>query len=117
MTDFLKHSDFDLSLSGVISQVTYWLVILLFVITGANSLGLSEIAGMLQQLANYLPKIIVAIVVSIVVVVARTMVDLGLAGRTDDTVVASHHVVCGGVDLVSWSSAVSCDTGVIHTIV
>ncbi|HWU35534.1 MAG TPA: hypothetical protein VN023_09900 [Methylovorus sp.] len=60
---FLKHSEFDLTLSGVISQVVYWLVILLFVITGANALGLNEVAVMLHQLANYLPKIIIAILV------------------------------------------------------
>jgi hypothetical protein len=60
---FLKHSEFDLTLSGVISQVVYWLVILLFVITGANILGLSEVAQMLHQLANYLPKIIIAIII------------------------------------------------------
>jgi hypothetical protein len=62
---FLKHSDFDLSLSGIISQVVYWLVILLFIITGANTLGLNEVATMLNHLANYLPKIIVAIFVLI----------------------------------------------------
>ncbi|SNR72335.1 Conserved TM helix [Methylobacillus rhizosphaerae] len=62
---FLKHGDFDLTLSSVISQVIYWLVILLFVITGANTLGLTEVAHMLNNLANYLPKIIVAILVLI----------------------------------------------------
>lgn len=62
---FLKHSDFDLTISGIISQVVYWLVILLFVITCANTLGLTEVASMLHQLANYLPKIIVAILVLI----------------------------------------------------
>lgn len=62
---FLSHSGVDLTLSGVISQVIYWLVILLFVITGANSLGLTEVAGMLNSLAHYLPKIIVAILVLI----------------------------------------------------
>jgi len=62
---FLQHSEFDLTLSGIIGQVIYWLVILLFVITGANTLGLNEVAGMLHQLANYLPKIIVAILVMI----------------------------------------------------
>jgi hypothetical protein len=54
-----------LTLSGVISQVVYWLVILLFIITGANALGLNEVAEMLNHLANYLPKIIIAIVVLI----------------------------------------------------
>ncbi|HZV99461.1 MAG TPA: hypothetical protein VFF74_10775 [Methylophilaceae bacterium] len=62
---FLKYGDFDLTLSGIISEVVYWLVILLFVITGANTLGLSEVAQMLNQLANYLPKIIVAILILI----------------------------------------------------
>lgn len=62
---FLKNDDFDVSLSGIVSQVVYWLVILLFVITGANALGMTEVALMLNQLANYLPKIIVAIVVLI----------------------------------------------------
>lgn len=62
---FLQHSEFDLTLSGIIGQVIYWLVILLFVITGANILGLNEVANMLHQLANYLPKIIVAILVMI----------------------------------------------------
>ena len=62
---FLQHGEFDLTLSGIISKVVYWLVILLFVITGANALGLNEVADMLNQLANYLPKIIVAILVLI----------------------------------------------------
>ena len=62
---FLSHSEMDLTLSGVISLVIYWLVILLFVTTGANTLGLNEVAAMLSHLANYLPKIIIAILVLI----------------------------------------------------
>ena len=62
---FINHGNFNVTLSGIISQVVYWLVILLFVITGANALGLSEVAVLLQQLASYLPHIIVAILVLI----------------------------------------------------
>ncbi len=62
---FMSHASFSLTLSDIISQLIYWLVILLFVITGANTLGLSEVAILLQQLASYLPHIIVAIVVLI----------------------------------------------------
>lgn len=62
---FINHGNFNVTLSGIISQVVYWLVILLFVITGANALGLSEVAILLQQLASYLPHIIVAILVLI----------------------------------------------------
>ncbi|PPD16499.1 MAG: hypothetical protein CTY27_05235 [Methylotenera sp.] len=62
---FINHGNFNVTLSGIISQVVYWLVILLFVITGANALGLTEVAVLLQQLASYLPHIIVAILVLI----------------------------------------------------
>jgi hypothetical protein len=60
LESYLQSDEYDVSLSGIIR-----LVILLFVITGANALGLTEIADMLKQLAHYLPKVIVAIVVLI----------------------------------------------------
>lgn len=62
---FMRSANFEVSLSGIISQVMYWLVILLFVITCANSLGMGEVADLLHQLASYLPHIIVAILVVI----------------------------------------------------
>jgi hypothetical protein len=62
---FMSHGNIHLSLSDIVSQVMYWLVIILFVITGANALGLNEVAVLLHQLASYLPHIIVAIVVVI----------------------------------------------------
>ncbi len=65
LESFMNQGSMSLSLSGIISQVVYWLVITLFIITGANILGLSEVAVLLQQLANYLPRIIVAIIVLI----------------------------------------------------
>ena len=65
LESFMNHGDLNITLSGIISQTIYWLVILLFVITGANSLGLTEVAVLLQRLAGYLPHIIVAILVVI----------------------------------------------------
>jgi len=62
---FINSGSFNLTLSGVISQVIYWLVIILFVITGANTLGLNEVANLLHDLASYLPRIILAILVMI----------------------------------------------------
>ncbi|SDK73632.1 Conserved TM helix [Methylophilus rhizosphaerae] len=62
---FMNSASFNVTLSGIISQVIYWLVILLFVITCANSLGMTEVALLLRELASYLPHIIVAILVVI----------------------------------------------------
>ena len=62
---FLKHGGIDLTLAGIISEVVYWMVILLFIITCANTLGMREVANMLNAVANYLPRIIGAIFVLI----------------------------------------------------
>ena len=62
---FLKQGEIDLTLASIISEVIYWLVILLFIITCANTLGLKEVAEMLNSVANYLPRIIGAIFVMI----------------------------------------------------
>ncbi|OGV76511.1 MAG: hypothetical protein A3I83_09800 [Methylotenera sp. RIFCSPLOWO2_02_FULL_45_14] len=62
---FVNSGSLNVTLSGIISQVMYWLVIILFITTGASTLGLSEVAGLLQQLAGYLPRIILAILVII----------------------------------------------------
>ncbi len=60
---FMNSGNYSLTMSGIISQVMYWLVILLFIITGANALEMTQVATLLQQLAGYLPHIIVAILV------------------------------------------------------
>jgi hypothetical protein len=65
LESFMRSANLNVTLSGIISQVIYWLVILLFVITCANSLGMTEVATLLRELASYLPHIIVAILVVI----------------------------------------------------
>jgi hypothetical protein len=62
---FMNSGSVNVTLSGIISQVMYWLVIIMFVITGANTLGLNEVANLLHDLASYLPRIILAILVMI----------------------------------------------------
>lgn len=62
---FMSSGNVNVTLSSIISQVMYWLVIIMFVITGANMLGLSEVAQLLHDLAAYLPRIILAILVMI----------------------------------------------------
>jgi mechanosensitive ion channel-like protein len=62
---FISSGSKNVTLSGIISQVMYWLVIIMFVITGANTLGLTEVADLLKDLAAYLPRIILAILVMI----------------------------------------------------
>ncbi len=62
---FIDTGNVHLSLCGIVSQVVYWLVIILFIITGADTLGLTGVANLLHQLANYLPHIILAVIVMV----------------------------------------------------
>lgn len=61
--EFLQHGEMSITLTGVISEVCYWLVLLIVVVTTANSLGLQAVAALFNKVALYLPNIIVAILV------------------------------------------------------
>lgn len=62
---FITTGSTNVTLSGIISQVIYWLVIIISVTTAANYLGLTEVVNILRDFAAYLPRIIVAILVMI----------------------------------------------------
>jgi len=61
--EFLKHGELNITLSGIISEVTYWLVILIVIVTVSSSLGLQAVADLFNKVALFLPNIIVAILV------------------------------------------------------
>ncbi len=62
---FITTGSANVTLSSIISQVMYWLVIILSVTTAANYLGLTEVVNLLRDFTAYLPRIIVAILVMI----------------------------------------------------
>jgi hypothetical protein len=61
--EFLKHGELNMTLSGIISEVSYWLVILIVIVTVSSSLGLQAVADLFNKVALFLPNIIVAILV------------------------------------------------------
>lgn len=54
---------FQLSLSGLIGALAYWLIILVVAVSVANSLGLQTVAELLNRVVLYLPNVLVAILV------------------------------------------------------
>ena len=61
--EFLKHGELNITLSGIISEVAYWLVMLVVIVTVSNSLGLTAVAGLFNKVALYLPNVVVSILV------------------------------------------------------
>jgi hypothetical protein len=59
--EFLKHGEMHITLSGIISEVSYWLVLLIVLVTVSSGLGLTAVANLFNRVALYLPNIIVAV--------------------------------------------------------
>ncbi len=60
---FLQHADLELSLSSIIGNLVYWLIILVMIVTVANSLGLHMVADLFNKVVFYIPNVIIAILV------------------------------------------------------
>ena len=60
---FMKHADLDLSVGKLLGNLVYWLIILVMIVTVANSLGLSMVAELFNKVVLYIPNVIVAILV------------------------------------------------------
>lgn len=64
--EFLKHGDMHITFAGIISEVSYWLVLLIVLVTVSSSLGLTAVADLFNRVVLYLPNIVVAVLIIIV---------------------------------------------------
>mgnify|MGYP000088303251 CR=1 FL=1 len=69
---FLKQGYLDISLSRIIANLVYWVIIFIVIVTVANSLGLHMVAELFNKIVLYIPNLIVAILVLVFgVLIAR----------------------------------------------
>lgn len=60
---FLKQGNINISLSHILSEIVYWLIFMIVVVTVTNSLGLHMVADLFNKVVLYIPNILVAILV------------------------------------------------------
>ncbi len=60
---FLRQADLEVSVSSILGNLVYWLIILVMIVTVANSLGLHMVADLFNKVVLYIPNVIVAILV------------------------------------------------------
>lgn len=60
---FLEQGELRITLSKVISELIYWLVMLIVIVTVSSSLGLTSVAELFNKIVLYIPNIIIAILV------------------------------------------------------
>lgn len=63
LESFLKQAELDVSVASVLGNLVYWLIILVMIVTVANSLGLHMVADLFNKVVLYIPNVIVAILV------------------------------------------------------
>jgi len=59
----LQNLGLDSSISRLLARLVYWLVLLIFVLAAAESLGLQGMSATLQGVVDYLPNVLVAMLI------------------------------------------------------
>lgn len=63
LDDFMKQGGGETDTTSILGLLIYWVVILLALIIGFNSLGLTYITGLLGEVVRFVPKVIVALLI------------------------------------------------------
>lgn len=63
LESFLQHAELEVSVASILGNLVYWLIILVMIVTVANSLGLHVVADLFNKVVLYIPNVIVAILV------------------------------------------------------
>ena len=63
LESFMQHAELELSVATLLGNLVYWLIILVMIVTVANSLGLSMVADLFNKVVLSIPNVIVAILV------------------------------------------------------
>ncbi len=72
---FLHEGGVTVSLTAIVSGLAYWFVMLITVVTAANSLGLTVVADLFNKAALYLPNVVAALLVLVLGILAARMVN------------------------------------------
>lgn len=59
----LQRANSDLTFSKILGELLKWFVILVFLVPAVDTLGLSQVSGLISSLLLYLPNVVVAVIV------------------------------------------------------
>jgi hypothetical protein len=66
LTKLLSRGGIQVPISTLVGKIVYWFVLLIFLVSAAESLGLQRVSATLDMLALYLPKVFGAALVLLV---------------------------------------------------
>ncbi len=80
LEDVMKRTDHNLNSGHFVGVLIKWFVIVVFLISAFDTIGLTQVSAFLSSVVNYLPQVIVAVfILMVAVVVANAMQKLVIA--------------------------------------
>lgn len=95
-----QNMNIKLDAAGVLGKVVYWFVFLIFLIPAFDSLGLTTITNILNEIIAYIPNVFVAILVLFLGTIAATVVADLVRGFTASTHVGNPSIFAA---IARWS--------------
>ncbi|MDE1167689.1 MAG: mechanosensitive ion channel [Pseudomonas sp.] len=83
LTKLMSRGGMQVPISTVIGKIVYWFVLLIFLVSAAESLGLQRVSATLDVLALYLPKVFGAALVLLVGVLLAQLVNGVVRGAAE----------------------------------
>jgi hypothetical protein len=75
ISEILKKGNLDISAREVVSNIVYWLIIIMVLVMTVDALGLPKASDVLASLFDYVPKVIAALLVLIVAMFLASFVS------------------------------------------
>lgn len=111
LTKIIGRAGVKVPISTVIGKIVYWFVLLIFLVSAAESLGLQRVSATLDMLALYLPKVFGAALVLLVGVLLAQLVNGLVRGAAEgvgvDYAAGLGRIAQGLVIIISISVAIS----------
>ncbi|WP_339490695.1 mechanosensitive ion channel family protein [Pseudomonas sp. EL_65y_Pfl2_R95] len=110
LTKLLSRAGFQVPVSTLIGRIVYWFILLIFMVSAAESLGLERVSATLDVLALYLPKVFGAALVLVIGVLLAHLVSGIVRGAAEGVGLEYAHGVAriaqGLVIIISISVAI-----------
>ncbi len=82
LSRFEARMGISMDAAGLLGKIVYWFLFLIFLVPAADSLGLTSVSNVLNQILGYLPNVFVAILILFLGTLAATVVADLIRGVT-----------------------------------
>jgi len=79
----LQNLGLQSTLSGLLARFFFWVILLVFLLAAADTLGMSQVTDTLRQLVAYLPQVLAAILIAIFGSLVAKLVGNGVGALAD----------------------------------